>query len=267
MRAIWNGSISFGLVNIPVRLYSAAKERALSFRLLAKDDLCPISYKKVCRDHDREIEQKDIVKGYEVTDGQYVILEPADFKKASAAKTELIDIVEFVKENEIDAKLYDKPYYIEPLKKSEKAYALLRDALKESGKVGVATFVMREKQHIATVRPENDVLILDQMRFADEIRDPEDINAPHAVKYTKKELDLAKSLIDSLSETFKVSDFKDTYTDQLMKVIKAKARGELKEIKEPAKEIKATDVSDILDALKRSIDRDKKKSRHEKVGV
>lgn len=254
MRAIWSGSISFGLVNIPVSLYSASKERPLSFRLLAKDDLCPISYKKVCRNDNRAVEQKDIVKGYEFEKDQYVILEPDDFKRANARKTELIDIVQFATEKEINGKLYDKPYYVEPLKKSMKAYALLRDALKKSSRVGIAKLVMRDREHIAALRPEGDLLVLVQLRYADELRDPGEINAPAQIEYSKKELDLALHLIENLTEEFKVTDFKDTFAAELMKVIRSKAKGTLKRIPEEREEVKATEVSDILAMLKKSLD-------------
>lgn len=254
MRALWSGSISFGLVNIPVKLYSASKERALKFRMLAKDDLCPISYQKVCRDDDKPVSQEDIVKGYEVEKGEYVVLDDEDFKRASARKTELIDIVSFADETEIDMKLFDKPYYIEPEKRSAKAYVLLRDALRKSGKVGIAKFVMRDKEHIAALRPDGNILILDQMRYLDEIRDTEDIRVPAKADYSKKELELAMSLIDNQTEKFNAKDYKDTYTDELWKVIKAKSKGKLKHVKEPAGDLKATNVADILEMLKKSLD-------------
>jgi DNA end-binding protein Ku len=256
MRALWTGSLSFGLVNIPVGLYSAAKERALSFKLLAKDGLCPISYKKVCSTDDKIVEQKDIVKGYEYKKGEYVVLEPEDFKRASSVKTDLIDIKQFVDEEEVDAKLYDKPYYIEPQKKSAKAYGLLRDALKKSNKVGIATFVMRDREHVAVIRPEGNILILDQLRYADEVRDPKEINVGRA-DYSKKELNLALTLVDSLSDKFSISEYKDTYADELQKIIAAKAKGTLKHIKAAPEKVSSTDVSNILAMLKKSLDKEK----------
>lgn len=258
MRAIWSGSISFGLVNIPVRLYSASKERALKFRMLAKDDLCPISYKKVCRDDNKVVPYEDIVKGYEYEKDEYVVLSDEDFKKAFAKRTELIDIVSFVDEDNIDSKLYDKPYYIEPLKKSSKAYVLLRDALQKSGKVGIAKFVMRDKEHLAVVRPDSSsILILDQLRFKEELRDTEDINVPSKADYSKKELDLALSLIENLSEEFDVKDYKDTFTAELRKIIEAKAKGKLKHIETKEEKLEPTDVADIMDALRRSLKEEK----------
>jgi DNA end-binding protein Ku len=260
-RALWSGSISFGLVNIPVKLVSAAKERALKFRMLAKDDLCPISYKKVCREDDKTVTQDEIVKGYEVEKGKYVVLEPEDFKRASAKKTELIDIVSFSDERDIDTKLFDKPYYVEPEKKSAKAYALLRDALAKSGKVGVAKFVMRDKEHLGVLRPDGKILILDQLRYLDEIRDPEEVTLPAKADYSKKEFDLAMTLIDSQTEAFDPKDYKDTYTDELWKVIKAKAKGKLERIKEP-EGVEPTDVTDILEMLKKSLDEKPRSQAH-----
>ncbi|MBV9159073.1 MAG: Ku protein [Candidatus Kaiserbacteria bacterium] len=253
MRALWTGSISFGLVNIPVRLYSGSAERALSFHLFDKKDMCPVSYQKVCREDDRTIDAKDIVKGYEVEKGEYVVLENEDFKRANARKTETIDIVQFVDLSQIHPKYFDKPYYLEPDKKSAKAYCLLRDALKESGKAGIADYVLRDKEKIGALTVEDDVIMLIQLRFQDEIRDHEDLNAPKEGKYSKKELSMALSLVKELSGRFDPKKFKDTYTDELMKVINAKAKGTLKKgsVKSP---IQPTDVEDIMSALKRSLE-------------
>lgn len=258
MRALWNGSLSFGLVNVPVRLYSATKERALKFRMLAKDDLCPISYKKVCREDDKPVDQKDIVKGYEIEKGQYVVLTDEDFKRANARKTETIDIVRFSHIDEIDPKLYEKPYYVEPEKKAAKAYALLRDALRKSGKAAIATYVAREKEHLAAIVPEDEMLVLHQLRYLDEIRDADEINAPSGkAAYAKREMDMALALIKSMTEAFEPKDFKDTWTGEVLSIIKQKAKKKRVKARsdEPAPE--ATDMKDILEALKRSIERDK----------
>jgi DNA end-binding protein Ku len=254
MRPIWSGAISFGLVNIPVKLYSASEERALKFRMLEKKSLSPIGYKKVIKDTNREVEQKDIVKGYECGKGQYVILEPADFKRASPRKTELIDISRFTDEDEIDGKLLEKPYFVEPAKKAEKAYALLRDALQKSGKVGIATFVFHDKEHVGILKSEDAMLYLIQLRYADELRKPEDLNLPRKADYSKKELDLALSLIEQLTEKdFDITEYHDTYAEELRKVIRAKAKGQLKEIPGTAKAPQPTQVTDILAMLKQSL--------------
>lgn len=253
MRAIWNGSISFGLVNIPIRLYSAAEERALSFHLFDKHDMCPVSYKKVCRDDDKTIDAKDIVKGYEVEKGRYVVLEKEDFKRANARKTETIDIVQFSDIGEIDPTYFDKPYYLEPERKATKAYALLRDALKKAGKAGIAQYVLRDKEKIGALVVEEDILILIQLRYQDEIRDPSALHIPGKASYAAKELHMAEALIDDMAKPFDPKKFKDTYTSELLKVIKAKSKGKLKEaaVKSP---IQPTDVDDILAALRKSIE-------------
>jgi DNA end-binding protein Ku len=258
MRPLWSGSISFGLVNIPVKLYSASQERALKFNLLEKRTLSPISYKKVIKGTDTEVPQSDIVKGYACGKGKYVVLTPQDFKRADPKKTELIDIVSFADEGEVDTKLFDKPYFIEPAKKAEKAYGLLRDALKKSGKVGVAKYVFHDKEHIGIVKFEDKMLMLIQLRFADELRKPEGLTMPSDTDYSKKELDLALSLIDQLTDSFDITEYKDTYADELRKVIKEKAKGDLKEVAQPSEAaVPATNVADILEMLKQSLEESK----------
>lgn len=255
MRPLWSGSISFGLVNIPVKLYSASEERALKFNMLEKKSLSPISYKKVKKGTDEEVEQKDIVKGYACGKDKYVVLTPEDFRRANPKKTELLDIVSFADVEEIDSKLFDKPYFIEPAKKSEKAYALLRDALQKSGKIGIAKYVFHDKEHIGAIRPEGKLLMLIQLRYADELRKPEGLAMPGSAGYSKKELDLALSLIKSLDEKFDIADYHDTYTDELRKVIRQKAKGGLKEIKTSDEgQVQPTNVTDILDMLKKSLE-------------
>jgi DNA end-binding protein Ku len=256
MRPIWSGSIGFGLVNIPVKLYSGSEERALKFRLLDKKDHCPVSYKKVCRDDDKPVHQKDLVKGYEYEKGEYVILEPADFKRANAKKTEMIDIVAFANVDDIDSKYFDKPYFLEPSGKAKKAYVLLREALKRTKKVGIARYVLRDKEHIGAIKPDGEALVLDQLRYADELRSPEDLAIPGKVEFGKKELDLAVSLVNSLEEKFDISQYKDTYADELKKLIAAKAKGKLTKVKGKERAARPTPADDILAALKKSLDED-----------
>jgi DNA end-binding protein Ku len=233
-------------------------ERALSFKLFDKHGNCPVSYMKVCRSSGKEVKQEDIVKGYEYQKGDFVILDEKDFEKAAPKKTDLIDIVQFAKETEIDIKYFEKPYYIEPDKKAAKAYALLRDALKESKKVAIAKFVMRQKEYVAAIRPDGDILILEQMRYADEIRDP-DVDVPKKATYTKKELDIAQTLIKQLTKKFDIAKFKDTYTEELEEVIEAKAKG--KRVKVDTKESApvATDMKDLMKMLEKSLNAKTKK--------
>lgn len=252
MRAIWSGALSFGLVNIPVRLYSASKERALSFRLLDRDEHSPINYKKVRRSDEKEVEQKDIVKGYEIEKGEFVIVDPEDFKKAAPKKTQTIEIVQFTDSGEIDPVYFDKPYFLEPDKKSQKAYGLLRDALQKVHKAGLARFVLRDKEHIGLIMPHDDILMLQQMRYKDELRDADEVNAPSSPGYDKREMDLAISLINNLSERFEPSKFKDTYSEELYKLIEAKAKGK-RIVLDTEEAPQATSTADILKALQKSL--------------
>jgi DNA end-binding protein Ku len=254
MRAIWTGALSFGLINIPIRLYSAtATEERLSFDMLHKKDLSPIRYARVCRTDGKEIPYQDIVKGYEYKEGDYVVLTDEDFKKASPRKTKTIDILDFAKETEIDTIFYEKPYYLEPDKGAEKAYALLREALKKSKKVGVASFVLRNKEHLAVIKPYGRAILLNQLRFQEELRKPEGLNLPEASKARNKEIDMALALIDQLSEPFKPEEYKDTYKRELKKVIEAKAKGKKLKVKEKVPE--PTDVVDLVAMLKASLNK------------
>jgi DNA end-binding protein Ku len=258
MRAIWSGSLSFGLVNIPVKLYSATGENKLELDMLHKKDLSPIRYARICRADGKEIAYEDIVKGYEYRPGDYVVLTDEDFKKANVEKTKAIEIQEFSKESEIDTIYFEKPYYLEPEKGAEKAYALLRESLKKSKKVGIAKFVLRNRERLAAIKPSGNVLVLEQMRFNQEIRDPKELNLPDSKKAGNKEIDIALALIEQLTEAFDPTVFKDTYTDELKKVIEAKAKG--KPIKAKGKEPTPTEVSDLMAVLKKSLEKEKAKA-------
>ncbi|MDB4939914.1 MAG: hypothetical protein JWO40_339 [Candidatus Doudnabacteria bacterium] len=272
MRALWSGALSFGLVNIPVKLYSATNEHELKFNLLHKKDLQPVRYARVCRSDGREIPYEDIVKGYQYEKGDYIVLDDEDFKKANARKTKTIDIVDFTEETEIDTIFYQKPYYLEPEKGAERPYALLRDAIAKSKKVGVAKFVIRNKEHLAVIKPMKNVLVLNQLRFEDEIRDPGDLNIPGASTATTKsksknkpalkvtarsakELDVALALINHLTETFKPQDYHDTYTEELKEIIEEKAKG--KPIHKKGAAPKNTNVADLMAALQASLEKEK----------
>jgi DNA end-binding protein Ku len=257
MRAIWSGSISFGLVNIPVKLVSAVQSEELNFDMLSKKDMAPIRYARIDTKTEKEVPWKDIVKGYEYTKGKYVIIEAADFEKASPEKSHSIDIVQFVKQEEIDPILYEKPYYIIPAKGGEKSYRLLLKALEASGTVGIAEFMLRNRAHVCAVKTYNEVLLLNQMRYQEEIREVPEIEIKKE-KITDKELQLAKKLIEQLTETFDASAFKDTYIAELQKLIKAKAAGKQIRIAEEPK--KATGaVKDLMEVLKQSLNTTNKK--------
>src|SRR5690606_17832816 len=239
-------------------LYSASVERKLHFNYLRKKDLCPIKYVKVCKHTGEEVPYSDIVRGYEVQKGDYVVLEEEDLQQASLEKTETIEIVEFVDAHEVDEIYLEKPYYIEPQKQAVKAYVILREALKKSKKVGIAKFVLRTREHLAIIKHEGPLLVLNQMRFQNEIRDPSGLNIPKTAKYQKKELDIAIQLIEQLTSPFKPKEFHDTYTEKLEKVIRAKAKGKLKRLRK-AKAPAKTEVPDLMSKLRESLEKARKK--------
>ena len=258
MKAIWSGSISFGLVNIPVKLYSGSQNNTLDLDMLRRGDLCPVRYARVCRDDGKEIPWEDIVKGYEYSDGDYVVLEKEDFEKANIEKTKTIDVYDFVKESEIDTIFYEKPYYLEPEKNGIKSYALFREALKKSKKVGIGNVVIRNREHIGVVKPYGKLLVFNQLRYHDEIRDYKELNLPDAKKIKAKELDMAQELINQSTTKFKLDEYEDTYIEDLKKIIEAKAKG-----KKPTKKGKApkqAKVIDMMTLLKKSLNQKKKKS-------
>ncbi len=259
MKAIWTGALSFGLVNIPVRLYSATEDRAgLDLDMLHKKDLTPIKYVRVCKADGKEVPWDEIVKGYEYAPGDYVVLTDEDFKKANVKKTKTIDIVDFAKESDIDSMYYAKPYFLEPEKGAFKAYALLREAIKRSKKVGIAKFVIRNREHIGAIRAEGKAIVLEQLRYRDELREPNDLNLPAKDEVaSKREIDMALNLIDQLTEGFNPKKFKDTYTEDLKAVIKRKAKGK-KPVAKNAKKVKdVREVHDIMSILKKSLEKER----------
>lgn len=264
MRSIWSGSVSFGLINVPIKLYSATDEHVLSFDMLHKKDLAPIRYARICTDDGKEIPYSDIVKGYEYEKGEYVVVENEDFKRASAEKTGLIEIVHFAMEKEIDSIYFEKPYYLEPDKGAAKPYALLREALRQSKKVAIVKYVFKNRDHLGVIKPYQDVLILDQLRFANEIRNVEGLKLPEKAEVAKKEVDMALKLIEQLTEKFEIQAYHDTYTEKLQEVIEGKIKG--KPIPKAGKATKPSKVHDIMSLLKASLEEPKKKKKvkHEK---
>ena len=260
MRAIWSGAISFGLVNIPVKLNSAVDaSEGLDFDMLSKKDMAPIRYARIDTKTGKEVAWKDIVKGYQYTKGKYVVITDDDFKKASPEKSKTIDIIQFVKEDEIDPIFYEKPYYLVPDKGAEKSYHLLIKGLEETKTIGLAEFMMRNRVHVCALKSYNGVLLLNQMRYADEIREVPEIEKGKSVRISPKEIQLATKLIQQLTDKFKPEDFKDTYIAELKKVIKAKAAG--KEIKIPEVKKSTATVKDLMEVLKQSLDTAPKKKR------
>jgi len=253
MHSIWTGSLSFGLISIPVTMYSASKERALDFSMLHKEDLSPISFKRVCKKTGEEVPYADIVKGFEYKEDQYVVLDHDDFKRASPEKSERIDIESFVDEHEIASQYYEKPYYLEPGKGADKAYLLLREALAQQKKVAVARMVFRQREDLVIVKPDGDLLLLNQLRYPDEIRDHEELKVPKHTEISRKEIAMAIDLIDKMTGKFEPKEFKDTYTEKLEAIIKAKAKGEkLKPIQK--EEHKVAETPDLVEQLRASLE-------------
>lgn len=260
MKSIWSGYLSFGLINIPVNMYSAARERVLNFKLLDKHGLCPVSYVRVCRDNQKEVKYEDIVRGYQYRKGDYVVLSDKDFEAAHPKKSKTVDVISFAKAEEVDPIFFDKPYYLEPAPKAEKAYVLLREALKRTNKVGVAKFIMKDREHLAIIKPEGKAIMLVQLRFNDEIVPANGIRLPSEKDLPKKEMEVALLLINKLTEHFKSSKYHDTYNEKLEKIIQRKAKG--KKIPMPKKQpVKTTQVSDLMSQLKKSLEREKVSAR------
>jgi DNA end-binding protein Ku len=254
-RAIWKGSISFGLVNIPIALYPATRREEFKFRLLRKSDLSPVSYKRVAEKDGKEVPWDQIVKGYEYEKGKYVVLKDEDFERVDLEATQTVDIQDFVDQEEIDPIFFYKPYYLEPQKGGDKAYALLRDALKDSNKVGIAKVVIKTRQYLAGVKPEDGVLVLELMHFADELADPGKLHVPKKTEVGKREMNMAKSLIDSMSSKWNPEKYRDDYREALMEVIEEKVEAGGKEIEEkPKKARKPTNVIDLVSVLQKSLE-------------
>ncbi len=258
MRPIWTGAIGFGLVNIPVKLYSATESGRLDLDMLDKKDHSNINFKRVNASTGKEVAWQNIIKGYKMPNDEYVVLENKDFERASAKKTKTIEITDFVKEEEIDSLYYETPYYLEPDKSGTRAYALLREALEKTKKVGIASFVMRSKEALAVLKTSKNVIVLNRIRFQEEIRDPADLNLPARSAIKANELKMAVSLIDQLTHKFDIKAYKDTYTAELMKVIKAKAKG--KKVKEPKLKVVHTKSEDLMEQLKASLGSKKRKA-------
>lgn len=256
MHSIWTGSISFGLINIPIKVFSAVQESSLDLDMLDSKDHSNIKFIRVNESTGKEVAYENIVKGYKMDSG-YVILENDDFEAADAEKTKTIDIISFVFEKEIDSLYYEQPYYLQPEKQATKAYALLRDALQLSGKVGVTTFVLKNKEGLAILKPYKNVIVLNRIRFSQEIRETSELELPPISKTKTKEMDMAKKLVDQLTEKFDIGKYKDTYTAKLLKIIKEKSKG--KKISVPKLKVVHKQSDNLMDMLKASLSAKKSK--------
>ncbi len=255
-RAIWKGSISFGLVNIPIALYPATRREELKFRLLRAKDLSPVNYKRVAERDGKEVPWDEIVKGYEYEKGKYVVLKDEDFQRVDLEATQTVDIQDFVDVDDIDPMFFYKPYYLEPQKGGDKAYVLLRDALEDSKKVGIAKVVIKTRQYLAGVKPEDGALVLELMHFAEELAESDKLRVPKKTEPSKKELNMAKALINGMSSKWKPEKYHDDYREALMEVIEKKVEAGGEEIEEkPKKAPKPTKVIDLVSVLQKSLER------------
>ena len=259
-RAIWSGTISFGLVSVPIRMFPATQSQELRFHFLDRRDLTPIGYDKVRKDTGESVPSDEIVRGFEIDRGRYVPIEDEDLDRLDIELTHSIDICDFVALDEIDPIYFRKAYYLAPQDGAEKPYRLLVRALEETGKVGIAKVVIRNKQHLAALRAHDRVLILETMYYADEIREPVSVDGKG--KLSDAEVEMAKSLVENLSDAFKPDKYDDNYRKELLQLIRKKAKGQ--KLPEPQEEEDA-EVVDLMAALRESVDRTRKQQKKSKT--
>jgi DNA end-binding protein Ku len=262
MRAIWKGAISFGLVNIPIALHTATRTEDLKFRLLRAKDHSPVNYKRVAEADGKEVPWDQIVKGYEYEKEKFVIIKDEDFKRVDIEATQTVDIMGFVELKEVNPVFFHKPYYMEPQKGGDHAYVLLREALKDTGKIGIAKVVIKTRQHLAAVKPQDEGLMLELMHFAKELKDVEDFKRPKATKIAKKELDMAKALIDSMTEKWDPEAYKDEYREALEEMIEDKIEhGDKAPPKVSTPKKRPSNVIDLVEVLQQSMRDNAKKTK------
>ena len=252
MKTIWKGWLTFGLINIPVNLYSGTKAKELSFHLLHEKDHSPIRFARICTKDGHEIPWEEVIKGYELENGDTVVLTEEDFEKANIKRVKSIEILDFADESEIDTVYYQKPYLLEPQKGASKADLLLREALKRSKKVGICKFVLRNREHLGVIKASKDLIVLNQLRFANELAHPP-LEIPKGEKISKQEIEMAIKLIEQLTTHFNPKDYKDEYTQELLSLIKQKAKG--KKVRKKGSEPKKTKKIDFMKTLKASLKR------------
>lgn len=265
-RVIWKGQLSFGLVEIQVGLYSATSSDHVSFSLLDKRDMAPVGYKKINKRTGEEVTAKDMVRGYEIEEDQYVVLTDEDLESANVKATHNIDVVAFCEASEIDIRYFDTPYYLAPTQKGSKAYALLRETLRRTGKVGIARVVMRSRQYVAAVVPHDDILVLDIMRYAKEVKDPKELEVPGSdlekLGVRDSELKMAEMLVDALTQAFVPDQWKDEYREDLMAMIEQKAKTGTSAVAQPTEEEEdSPKVVDLMALLKKSVEASKKPAK------
>jgi DNA end-binding protein Ku len=259
MASIWKGSLSFGLVSIPVEVRTAVQDDHVSFRMLHEEDLSPIKYERVSASSGDPVPWNEIVKGYEYEKGKFVIITDEDFKTAAVESSKTLEIVDFVKEDEIDPRYFETPYFLVPSKGGEKAYALLREAIRKTGSVGIGKIIMRQKQHLAGIKVVDDALVLELMRFANELIDTDTLHLPDASLVRPQELQMAEQLVTSLAEPFDPKKYTDEYRANLMRLIHAKMKGKKVNLKPEREAERDTQVIDLMTRLRESLDQGKKR--------
>ena len=252
-RSMWKGSIAFGLVNIPIELYSAVRDHRPRFRLLHAKDESPVHYERVCQTEGKPVAWEDLVKGYEYQKGHFVVITKDDFKTAAVEKTRTIDILDFVDPDEIDERYFETPYYLQPAKGADRAYALLREAITSSKKIGIAKIILRDTQHLAAVEAIGDALVLTMMRFADELADLGEFRFPKAEGIRQSELKMALQLVESLAAKWDPDKYTDEYRDNLLKVIQGKLKGRRPKLQERETPQQA-EVVDLMTRLRASLE-------------
>ena len=251
-RPIWKGSIAFGLVNIPVELHTAVRDHRPRFRLLHATDKSPIQFSRVCARDGRPVAWQDLVKGYEYSKGHFVVLTKEDFQAAALEKTRTVDIIDFVEADQIDDRFFETPYYLVPSKGGERAYALLREAMRETKRIGIAKFILRDALHLAAVEVIDEALVLTLMRFADELVDTGQLSLPSASAVRKQELKIAKALVANLNAEWNPSKYTDEYRDNLMRIIEGKMKGKKVHL-EARDEPRPAKVVDLMERLRASL--------------
>jgi len=251
-RALWKGSLAFGLVNIPVELHTAVRDSRPRFRMLHAEDKSPVKFERVCAREGKPVAWDELVKGYEYEKGRFVVLTKEDFKAAALEKSRTIDIRNFVKGEEIDDRFFETSYYLTPVKGGERSYALLREAIRDAGLVGVATIVLREAQHLAALEVKDDAMVLTMMRYAEELVDMSEYKFPTAKDVRKPELQMARTLVEQLADKWDPEQYTDEYRANLMKIIKAKMKGKTVHLKETA-EPQQAEVVDLMERLRQSL--------------
>jgi DNA end-binding protein Ku len=260
MAAIWKGALTFGLVNIPVELRTAVRGDHISFRMLREEDMSAIKYERVAETDGEPVPWDEIVKGYEYEKGKFVVVTDEDFKTAALEASKTIDILNFVSEEEIDPRYFDTPYFLVPAKGAEKSYALLREAIRKTGTVGIGKVIIRQKQHLAGIKVVDDAMVLEIMRFQNELVESDELTFPDSKLVRPQELQMAEQLVNNLAEPFDPSKYRDEYRDNLMRVIKAKVKGKSPKLKAPAREPAESGVLDLMSKLRASLDQGSTKS-------